>query len=107
MATPLPTIAMIQRAVAEQYRVRPVTMREPRAEGNNPRRVSRARQVAMTLAVRMTDHSLSRIGHFFGGRDHTTVIYACQTVEQRRSKDRRLHNTMRRLTLNLLRGRSF
>jgi chromosomal replication initiator protein len=35
----------------------------------------------MYLSKGMTKSSLKTIGAFFGGRDHSTVIYACQTVE--------------------------
>jgi chromosomal replication initiator protein len=104
--TPLPTIASIQKATAARYRVSVSSMREPRPSGRartNTRRVCRARQVAMCLSARLTDHSLVRIGHFFGGRDHSTVIHACREVEKRRAKDQRLHNAMRRITLELVR----
>lgn len=106
--TPLPTIASIQHKVAERYRVRVSSLREPRPlgtgrVGRNTRRINRARQVAMCLATRLTDHSLNRIGYFHGDRDHSTVIHACRVVEKRRRKDRRLHNALRLITLELVR----
>jgi len=39
-----------------------------------------ARQVAMFFIKRHTKLSLKQIGSFFGGRDHSTVIYAIETV---------------------------
>ncbi len=42
--------------------------------------IARARQVAMYLCARHTDHSLKSIGLLFGGRDHTTVIHARQFI---------------------------
>ena len=39
-----------------------------------------ARQVAMHFAKDYTNHSLKSIGYHFGGRDHSTVIYALQSV---------------------------
>jgi chromosomal replication initiator protein len=42
--------------------------------------IARARQVAMFLCKELTRHSLKTIGMHFGGRDHSTVIHACQTV---------------------------
>jgi len=40
-----------------------------------------ARQLSMYLAKRHTNSSLKTIGDNFGGRDHSTVIYSCKTVE--------------------------
>ncbi|MDA0667337.1 MAG: chromosomal replication initiator protein DnaA [Planctomycetota bacterium] len=45
------------------------------------------RQVAMFLARNMTDHSLEEIGGHFGGRDHSTVVYAVEKMERRRRVD--------------------
>ena len=39
-----------------------------------------ARQVAMYFSKEYTDHSLKAIGYHFGGRDHSTVIHAVQSV---------------------------
>jgi len=41
----------------------------------------RPRQVAMYLCRRLTSMPLTEIGKAFGGRDHTTVLYACEKVE--------------------------
>ena len=40
-----------------------------------------------TLARRHTRYSLEEIGGFFGGRDHTTVMHAVKTVENRLESD--------------------
>ncbi len=45
------------------------------------------RQVAMFLARRMTELSLGEIGGYFGGRDHSTVVYALEKIEARRRVD--------------------
>jgi chromosomal replication initiator protein len=45
------------------------------------------RQVAMYLLRQLTDLSFQEIGGCFGGRDHTTVIYACEKIAQRIESD--------------------
>lgn len=110
--TCLPRIAQIQRAVAEHHNIPVETMREPsphsksRSDPVNGWNVSRPRQEAMALSWLLTDHSGPRIGHFFGGRDHTTVIHACRAVDKRRKSDPKLDADMKRLSLELIGVRS-
>lgn len=53
------------------------------------REVVQARQISMYFAKKMTKYSLKAIGEYFGGRDHSTVIHSCQTVEDLMETDRR------------------
>jgi chromosomal replication initiator protein len=53
----------------------------------------------MALARELTNHSLPEIGDAFGGRDHTTVMHACDRVRDLRESDRRMGEDY----LNLLR----
>ena len=46
------------------------------------RSISLPRQVAMFITREITDLSLPRIGEEFGGRDHSTVIHACQKIAE-------------------------
>ena len=41
----------------------------------------------MALAKELTNHSLPEIGDAFGGRDHTTVLYACRKIAKLRKHD--------------------
>ena len=41
----------------------------------------------MALAKDLTNHSLPEIGDAFGGRDHTTVLYACRKIDKLRKHD--------------------
>lgn len=47
-----------------------------------------ARQVSMYLAQKLTKMPTSRIGQLIGGRDHSTVIHSCSTVEERLKVDK-------------------
>ena len=49
--------------------------------------VATPRQIAMYLSRELTDLSLKAIGEKFGGRDHTTIMYACDKISQLRAKD--------------------
>ena len=67
----------IQNLVCEYFEV-PIEMVKSKTR---KREIVQARQISMYLAKLHTKTSLKSIGAFFGGRDHSTVIYACQTVD--------------------------
>lgn len=71
-------IEHIQNAVADHFNlsVDILSARTRRKEA------AHARQTAMYLSRKLTDESLKEIGNRFGGRDHTTVIHACQSIEE-------------------------
>jgi len=72
------TIPMLQKIVAEHFGLRIEEMRAKR----RTKGVAFPRQVAMYLSRELTDASLPRIGDEFGGRDHTTVMHACDRVKE-------------------------
>ena len=57
-----------------------------------------ARQVAMHLCRELTDLSLPKIGHHFGGRDHTTVMHADRKVRELMAERRSVYNQVADLT---------
>jgi len=66
------------------------------------RRLAHARQLAMYLVRKHTNMSYPEIGYLFGGRDHTTVLYACSEIERRLQSDATLKEDLenfRRLLL--------
>jgi chromosomal replication initiator protein len=56
------------------------------------REIVQARQISMFYAKSMTKASLKSIGTYFGGRDHSTVIHACQTVNDLMDTDKKFKN---------------
>lgn len=72
-----PTISEIVQATAMRFGVATHEI-----IGGNARKVyARPRQVAMYLARELTSYSTPQIGRAFD-RDHTTVLYACKTVDR-------------------------
>ncbi|TQR61687.1 chromosomal replication initiator protein DnaA [Acinetobacter sp. RF14B] len=73
----------IQRVVSEYFRI-------PLKELVGPKRTriyARPRQLAMGLARELTGDSFPEIGMAFGGRDHSTVMHACEKVQSLREQD--------------------
>ncbi len=87
------TIGLIQKVVAEYYSLDPAIFKEK----NRTRAVAFPRQIAMYLSREMTNASLPKVGDEFGGRDHTTVIHACEKVGTGVSKDPLLAGTIQQL----------
>ena len=94
----LVTIENIQRTAAEYYKIKVADLLSKRRN----RSVARPRQIAMTLAKELTNHSLPEIGDAFGGRDHTTVLHACRNINNLRQSDANIEedytNLLRTLT---------
>jgi len=76
----LVSVDNIQRTVAEYYKIKMADMISKR----RTRSVARPRQIAMSLSKELTNHSLPEIGSLYGGRDHTTVMHACRTINDLR-----------------------
>ncbi len=77
------TVSDIQAVVAEHYRVTVTDL----CSASRQRTLSQPRQMAMALAKELTAISLSSIGEAFGGRDHTTVLYACRKIKALQQQD--------------------
>jgi chromosomal replication initiator protein len=64
--------------------------------------IAMPRQVCMYLARKHTRFSLEEIGGYFGGRDHTTVMHAVRTIEQKTQADDKLQAEVGRIEQDLL-----
>ena len=91
------TIDNIQKTVAHYYQMRVVDLNSKKRS----RQIARPRQIAMALAKELTELSLPDIGDAFGGRDHTTVLYACRKVEELLQNDERMREDYDKLQKTL------
>ena len=84
------TVDLIQKTVADYYKMKVADMFSKRRPSN----IAMPRQVAMYMAKEMTQKSLPEIGELFGGRDHTTVLHAVRKISQLRHKDAELNHAL-------------
>jgi chromosomal replication initiator protein len=80
------SIENIQKTVADYFKTRASDM----LSAKRSRSITRPRQIAMALAKELTNHSLPEIGERFGGRDHTTVLYATRKIAELRESDTKM-----------------
>jgi len=83
----------IQKKVADYYAIQLKEMKSSRRSRN----VAFPRQVAMFLCKELTRKSLPEIGEAFGGRDHTTILYACRKIDEMRKSDAEFNDEVERL----------
>ena len=80
---PAPSVRDVQELVAETFGLTVEQLTSASRAGN----VAWPRQLAMYLAREHVAATLPAIGRAFGGRDHTTVLYACRRARQRLAGD--------------------
>ena len=77
------TIEVIQKAVADYYRLKPSDLKSR----NSSKSISEPRQIAMYICKSLTTASLPEIGRRFGGKHHSTVIHSIRKIEGLRKRD--------------------
>ena len=87
------TIEHIQRLVGDHLNISIELIKSK----TRKREVVQARQISMFFSKKLTNSSLSVIGKHFGNRDHSTVIHACQTVNDLVETDKEYSNLMNEL----------
>jgi hypothetical protein len=92
------TRVLVADAIAAAARLYGVPRHEIVGKGQNAY-VARVRQAAMYVAHRCTGRSLPDIGHRFGGRDHTTVLFAVQKITRMIDTDPDMRREVARLLL--------
>ncbi|MGM0946013.1 MAG: chromosomal replication initiator protein DnaA [Bacteroidota bacterium] len=86
-------IDFIQKTVSEYFSI---NLEDLKAK-TRKKEIVVARQVAMYFSKEFTNHSLKSIGYHFGGRDHSTVIHAVQTVNDMIETDSSFRNSITEL----------
>ncbi len=87
------TTRMIQETVTDYYSLKIKDM----TSKTRTQTVAFPRQIAMYLCRELTNASLPQIGEEFGGRDHTTVIHACNKISEKIEQDSSFKNTVEKL----------
>ncbi len=87
------TIEMVQKVVSRYYKVTDSALKGKK----RIKSIVLPRQIAMYLCREFTEASFPEVGTRFGGKDHTTVMYACRKIEERKEKDKILTNELTEL----------
>ncbi len=87
------TIDKVQKVVSEYFNVTTIDLKSKK----RTKIVTFPRQVAMYIIREITDFSTTEIGLEFGGRDHTTVMHACQKIEDMTTTNSTLEPTINNL----------
>ena len=95
---PVPvTVERIISEVGRTYGISPQEIRSTKRAAP----ISSARQVAIYIVREITQMSMSTIGEEFGGRDHSTIVYAIQQVEKNMQHDQRYKETIEDIIKNI------
>ncbi|MBQ6877776.1 MAG: chromosomal replication initiator protein DnaA [Oscillospiraceae bacterium] len=95
---PIPvTISKIISEVSRTFNISEQDIKSNKRAAN----ISRARQAAMYVIKDITQMSMAAIGEEFGGRDHSTVVYAISQTEKMMKTDSRLREIIEDITKNV------
>ena len=92
------TIESIQKKTSEFFHIDMEMMKAKKKTSD----IALARQAAMYLSRSLTSSSLKVIGNAFGGRDHSTVIHACDLIAKKMSSDPTFREKIDKLSASLL-----
>jgi chromosomal replication initiator protein len=96
------TMDLVQRVVAEYFGL---SLNDLKGKKRS-KAIAFPRQLAMYIARDLTEFSTTEVGLEFGGRDHTTVMHACQRIEDRIKTDPTLAPAIQHLTRSIKEYRS-
>ena len=90
----------VEKIIDEVARTFGVTGDDIRSAKRNAN-ISNARQIAIYAVREITDLSMNLIGEEFGGRDHSTIVYAIKQIEKNMAKDPKLKSTVDDIIKNI------
>ena len=90
-------VTNIQRVVAEHFGITVDDLKGKKRSN----KIAYPRQLAMYLCRMETSETFPKIGLEFGGRDHSTVIFACDKIEKELKSDENLQNTIKAIKSKL------
>ena len=90
-------VQRIQKVVCEYYKI---SIEQMKGKKRNDE-VNFPRQVAIYLCRELTTESFPKIGSYFGGRNHSTIISACKRIEKELTTNEKLKSVIRDLKKNL------
>ncbi|MCL2632948.1 MAG: chromosomal replication initiator protein DnaA [Oscillospiraceae bacterium] len=100
MTENVPTPVTVERVINEVASIYSITGDEIRSQKRSAQ-ISTARQIAIFVVHKITDMSYTEIGKEFGGRDHSTIVYAINKVKSIIQKDNSYRNTIEDLIRNI------
>lgn len=95
--TPVTVDKIIEEVARTFENITPDDIRSQKRNSN----ISEARQLSMYIVREITDLSMVEIGQTFGGRDHSTVVYATRQVEKKLEKDPRTKGIVNDIIKNI------
>ena len=91
----------VEKIIEEVARTFGVTAEDIRSSKRNSN-ISKARQIAIYVVREITQLSMNLIGDEFGGRDHSTIVYAVKQVEKDMSKDTKVKSMVEDIIKNIM-----
>ncbi|MDR2417801.1 MAG: chromosomal replication initiator protein DnaA [Treponema sp.] len=97
VSTPHAPVELVIQAVAACFSFSPDDLRGAKRS----RKIVEARQIAMYLTKEITEYTNTEIGQIFGGREHSTVMHACQRVEEQLRSNPQLEASIEKIKMDI------
>ncbi|MDR2536947.1 MAG: chromosomal replication initiator protein DnaA [Treponema sp.] len=97
VSTPHAPVELVIQAVSACFSFSPDELRGAKRS----RKIVEARQIAMYLTKEITEYTNTEIGQIFGGREHSTVMHACQRVEEQLRSNPQLEASIEKIKTDI------